>query len=137
MQIHLICVWSCSQVFLMTMHWRKAADRMPSLALAHTTVTSEMWPRTLQRRRRRRRRTEACRIWDLPEVCVPAGFCTCRIKARIRGAEPFHAVLIHKDCQFCIFQGCMSESGIKRYDLSVWWRWHLLDHEIYFSRQLL
>lgn len=52
-------------VFLLTMHWRTAADRMPSLVLPRTTVTFEMWPRTLQRRRRRK--TEACRIWDLPE----------------------------------------------------------------------
>lgn len=133
MQIRLSCVLSCAQVFLMTMHWRKAADRMPSLVLPHTTVTFEMWPRTLQRRRRRR--TEACRIWDLPEVCVPAGCCACRIEARIRGAEQFHAVLIYKDIQFCIFQGCMSESDIR--DLSAWWRWCLLAHEIYFSRQLL
>lgn len=120
MYIHLSCVWSCSQVFLMTMHWRKATDRMPSLALPHTTVTLEMWPRTLQRKRRRR--TEACRIWDLPEVCIPAGCYACRIQARIRVAEQFHAVLIHKDIQFCIFQGCMSESDIKRKDLSAWWR---------------
>jgi len=113
-------VWSCSQVFLMTMYWRKAADRMLSLAPPHTTVTSEMWPRTLQRRRKRR--TEACRIWDLPKVCVPAGRCACRAETKIRGAEQSNAGLIHKDIRFGIVQGYISESDIKMYDLSAWWR---------------
>lgn len=59
------------------MHWMKAADKLLSPALLHTTVTSEMCPRTLWRRTMR----EACQIWDLLKVCIQA-WCACRVDAR-------------------------------------------------------